>query len=852
MLKCKQLYETKILSGLDIRKEARKMRQKKRGERRVKRSIDETQTMEITLEKRIPTTRYRPDHQTGLTAQQVQEHRMHGWTNQPVDPPSKTTKEIIQENVFTYFNLIFLVLAVLLCLVGSFRDLTFLPVIVLNTLIGIIQETRAKKVLDNLTMLNAPHAMVIRDGKKSQINAEDLVVDDIVIFEAGNQVCADAEVCAGEVQVNESLLTGESDEITKRKGDQLMSGSFIVSGQCHARLDKVGADSYISRLTLEAKAMQNTEQSEMIRSLDKLVKWVGVAIIPIGIILFIQAFVFQGEGFQSSVTSMIAAVIGMIPEGLYLLASVALAVSSIRLAQKKVLLHDMKCIETLARVNVLCVDKTGTITENTMEVQDVIPTKEYEEGKLRPLSELLGDFTAAQSSDNITMEAMKRYFKIVSEKKAVAKTGFSSASKYSSVTFEEASYVLGAPEFVLKEQYENYEEAISAHASKGARVLVFGTAKEEPDGKPLKEAVTPLAYVLLANPIRQEAKETFTYFAEQGVEVKVISGDNPLTVSEVAKEAGIAGAERYVDASTLHTEEEMRAAVLNNAVFGRVTPNQKRKFVQILKEEGKTVAMTGDGVNDVLALKDADCSIAMASGSDAAAQASQLVLLESDFSCMPEVVLEGRRVVNNIQRSASLFLVKNIFSFLLSLVSFVFMFTYPLEPSQISLISMFTIGVPAFFLALEPNKNIIKGHFLTNVFLKALPAALTDVLAVGALVIFGRTFGVSSADISTAATMLLSIVGFMILYTISAPMNVLRGVILGGCIVGLLFCSIFLNDLFAITGMTTKCVMLFVVFAIATEPVLRYLTWLIGKLRFYYKRLRGQKEVLEADSPDRM
>lgn len=819
------------------------MRQKKRGERRVKRSIDETQTMEITLEKRIPTTRYRPDHQTGLTAQQVQEHRMHGWTNQPVDPPSKTTKEIIQENVFTYFNLIFLVLAVLLCLVGSFRDLTFLPVIVLNTLIGIIQETRAKKVLDNLTMLNAPHAMVIRDGKKSQINAEDLVVDDIVIFEAGNQVCADAEVCAGEVQVNESLLTGESDEITKRKGDQLMSGSFIVSGQCHARLDKVGADSYISRLTLEAKAMQNTEQSEMIRSLDKLVKWVGVAIIPIGIILFIQAFVFQGEGFQSSVTSMIAAVIGMIPEGLYLLASVALAVSSIRLAQKKVLLHDMKCIETLARVNVLCVDKTGTITENTMEVQDVIPTKEYEEGKLRPLSELLGDFTAAQSSDNITMEAMKRYFKIASGKKAVAKTGFSSASKYSSVTFEEASYVLGAPEFVLKEQYENYEEAISAHASKGARVLVFGTAKEEPDGKPLKEAVTPLAYVLLANPIRQEAKETFTYFAEQGVEVKVISGDNLLTVSEVAKEAGIAGAERYVDASTLHTEEEMRAAVLNNAVFGRVTPNQKRKFVQILKEEGKTVAMTGDGVNDVLALKDADCSIAMASGSDAAAQASQLVLLESDFSCMPEVVLEGRRVVNNIQRSASLFLVKNIFSFLLSLVSFVFMFTYPLEPSQISLISMFTIGVPAFFLALEPNKNIIKGHFLTNVFLKALPAALTDVLAVGALVIFGRTFGVSSADISTAATMLLSIVGFMILYTISAPMNVLRGVILGGCIVGLLFCSIFLNDLFAITGMTTKCVMLFVVFAIVTEPVLRYLTWLIGKLRFYYKRLRGQKEV---------
>lgn len=815
------------------------MRQKKKEERSTKPMTDKTQTMEMTPEKRIPTTRYCPEYEKGLTMQQVQEHRLHGWINQAVEAPSKTTKEIIYDNVFTYFNLIFLVLAILLCLVGSFRDLTFLPVIVLNTLIGIVQEIRAKKVLDDLTMLNAPHATVVRDGKKSQIDAEELVLDDIVIFSAGNQVCADAKVCAGEVQVNESLLTGEADEITKRIGDSLMSGSFIVSGQCYARLDQVGADSYISRLTLEAKAMQNTEQSEMIRSLDQLVKWVGVAIIPIGIILFLQAFMFQKEGFRSSVTSMIAAVIGMIPEGLYLLASVALAVSSIRLAQKKVLLHDMKCIETLARVDVLCVDKTGTITENIMEVQGVIPTEEYQAEEMPPLSELLGDFTAAQSNDNITMEAMKRYFKTSSGKKAVAKTGFSSASKYSSVTFEEGSYVLGAPEFVLKEQYETYEEAISKHASKGTRVLVFGTAKEEPDGKPLQDAVAPLAYVLLANPIRQEAKETFAYFAEQGVEVKVISGDNPLTVSEVAKEAGIAGAERYVDASTLQTEEAMRSAALEYTVFGRVTPNQKRKFVQILKEEGKTVAMTGDGVNDVLALKDADCSIAMASGSDAAAQASQLVLLESDFSCMPEVVLEGRRVVNNIQRSASLFLVKNIFSFLLALVSFVFMFTYPLEPSQISLISMFTIGVPAFFLALEPNKNIIKGHFLTNVFLKALPAALTDVLAVGALVIFGRTFGVNPADISTAATMLLAIVGFMILYHISAPMNVLRSVILGGCIAGLLFCSIFLNDLFAITGMTTKCVMLFVVFAIATEPVLRYLTWLIGKVRFYYRRLRG-------------
>lgn len=796
--------------------------------------------VEEKKERRLPTTRYNPEYKKGLTSQQVQEHRLHGWTNKAVEPPSKTTKEIVHENVFTYFNLIFVVLAVLLCLVGSFRDLTFLPVIIANTLIGIIQEIRAKQVLDKLTMLNAPRASVVRDGKRTVINAEDLVVDDIVIFKAGDQVCADAEVSAGEVQVNESLLTGEADEITKCKGDKLMSGSFIVSGQCHARLDKVGEDSYISKLTLQAKAMQSKEQSEMIRSLDKLVKCVGVAIIPIGIVLFSQAFFIQHDGFRESVTSMIAAVIGMIPEGLYLLASVALAVSSIRLAQKKVLLHDMKCIETLARVDVLCVDKTGTITENTMKVQKLIKTDEYDEKEKGGLSLLVGDFAAAMTNDNITMAALKEHFTKASGKKVLSKTGFSSATKYSSVTFEDGAYVLGAPEFVLKEKYDDYAEEITEYASTGSRVLAFGIYDGEVDGKPLTHGILPFGFVLLANPIREAAKETFEYFAEQGVEVKVISGDNPVTVSNVAKQAGIKNADRYVDASEFEDEQSMRKALLNNTVFGRVTPSQKRKFVRILKEAGHTVAMTGDGVNDVLALKDADCSIAMASGSDAAAQASQLVLLESDFSCMPEVVLEGRRVVNNIQRSASLFLVKNIFSFLLSVASVVFMFTYPLEPSQVSLISMFTIGVPAFFLALEPNKNMIKGHFLTNVLLKALPAALTDALAVAALVIFGRTFDVSSTDISTAATMLLAIVGFMILYKISAPMNKIRFSIVSGCIAGLLFCSIFLKDLFAITSMTKECIMLFVVFAIATEPVLRYLTTLVEKVKYYYLKLRGK------------
>lgn len=805
-------------------------------------SRQEVQEREYDYEvERTPVTRYQPVYTEGLTNRQVQEHRDGGWSNLSVDPPAQTTKEIIHENVFTYFNLIFLVLAILLCLVGSFRNLTFLPVIIINTLIGIIQEVRSKNVLAKLNMLNAPHASVVRGGKESVVDSEELVLDDIVLFKSGNQICADALVVEGEVRVNEALLTGESDEVIKRCGDHLMSGSFVVAGQCHARLEAVGVDSYISKLTLEAKAMQKGEQSEMIRSLDKLVKCVGVALIPIGIVLFVQGFFFNGETFRNSITSMVAAVIGMIPEGLYLLASVALAVSAMRLAKKKVLLHDMKSIETLARVNVLCVDKTGTITENSMSVKKLVPTQLYDKEATSELEKLVGDFVKAMGSDNSTMEALKEYFKDGTGAAAVRTIPFTSATKYSGVVFEEKSYVLGAPEFVLREDYETYRLEIQTYAKRGYRVLVFGTYEGTLEGTKLTEKVLPLGYILLANPIRKEAPETFAYFAEQGVEVKVISGDNPMTVSEVAKEAGIENAEEYIDATTLTTDEDVERAVAKYTVFGRVTPAQKRQFVQALKKQGKTVAMTGDGVNDVLALKDADCSVAMASGSDAAAQASQVVLLESDFSCMPSVVLEGRRVVNNIQRSATLFLVKNIFSFLLSLFSVVFIITYPLEPSQVSLISMFTIGVPAFFLALQPNKDLIKGHFLPNVILKALPAALTDVLAVGSLVVFGQIFAVSATDISTAATMLLAIVGFMILYRICQPFNVFRIVIWVGCVIGLLACSIFLPDLFAITGMSTKCIMLFVVFSIATEPVLRYLTMLIGGMQDLHKKIFHKK-----------
>ncbi len=788
-----------------------------------------------------PTTRYKAAYDEGLTTKQVREHETDGWSNVTVDPPAKTTQEIVRENVFTYFNLIFLVLAVLLIIVGSFRNLTFLPVIIINSLIGIVQELRAKKTLENLTMLNAPKAMVVRNGEKKQVDSENLVLDDVVVFKAGNQICADAEVIHGSVKVNESLLTGESDEIEKEKGASLMSGSFVVAGECYARLTAVGADSYISKLTLEAKSMQQGEQSEMIRSLDKLVKFVGFALIPIGLTLFLQSFIFLDESFRNSVVSMVAAVLGMIPEGLYLLASVALAVSSMRLANQKVLLHDMKSIETLARVDVLCVDKTGTITENTMQVKKLVATRNYKKGEMPSLKKMLGDYAKAMGDDNITMEALKKFFKEGNGWKPVSTTPFTSALKYSGVTYEDRVQVLGAPEFVLRDDYEKYAKSIEKYASKGYRVLVFGDYEGELCGKALTEKVTPLGYVLLANPVRKEAPETFSYFAEQGVEIKVISGDNPVTVSEVAKEAGIQGADKYVDAATLETEEDIAEAVKKYVVFGRVTPDQKRQFVRALKSQGRTVAMTGDGVNDVLALKDADCSVAMASGSDAAVQAAQVVLLESDFSKMPSVVMEGRRVVNNIQRSASLFLVKNIFSFLLSLFSVLWGMSYPLEPSQVSLISMFTIGVPGFLLAFQPNKERIQGNFLANVFLKALPAGLTDVIMVGALAVFGAEFGVDSVSISTACTMLLLIVGFIILYNVCSPINIFRGSVWGFCLLGCVACCLVIPELFAITGMSKQCVMLFVVFSVATATVLRYLTLWNVKIQNAVRKLRENR-----------
>ncbi|BCJ95833.1 ATPase P [Anaerocolumna cellulosilytica] len=783
----------------------------------------------------------------GLTEEEVEERVKQGLVNHTNITTGKSVKEIILSNILTYFNLIFFIIALLLIYVGSYRNLTFLPVIIGNTIIGIVQELRAKQILDKMNILNAPHSIVIRNGVQKQIVSEQLVKDDIVLLAAGNQICADAFVVQGNVQVNEALLTGEADEIEKVRGNKLLSGSFVVSGQCFAKLENVGKHSYISKLTAEAKTVGSDEQSEMICSINLLVKWIGIGIIPIGVLLFYQGYYLNGETIQKSIVSMVAALIGMIPEGLYLLTTIALALSTMRLAKRHVLLHDMKSIEALARVDVLCVDKTGTITEARMQVEEVLPSQTIN-GIIIPkeeLEQLLVDYSFAIQDDNATIHAIKEYTNTLCEnierRKPLDSSPFSSTTKYSSVTFEDGTFVLGAPEFVMREDYNLIVPEIIAFVKKGHRVLILGKYEGSNVKDGLKEKVVPLAYVILTNPLRKNAQETFSYFKKQGVTVKVISGDNPETVSEVAKCAGIENADNFIDASILDTESKLASALEKYAVFGRVTPKQKQKLVQTLQKAGHTVAMTGDGVNDILAMKDADCSVAMASGSEATAQAAQVVLLDSDFAHMPDVVLEGRQVVNNVQRSAVLFLVKNIFSLLLAVFSVVFTFTYPLEPSQISLISIFTIGIPGFMLALEPNKNRIEGHFLKNVMIKALPAGLTDVLAVGSLVVCGEAFLLSKNDIATASTMLLAVVGFIILIKISSPLNKIKYSIVILNIFGLAFCGIFLHRLFAISEMSKICVLLLIIFAFSAESLFRYLSISIEKINDLYLRLKKKK-----------
>lgn len=774
----------------------------------------------------------------GLTAAEVNARIEAGKINIADDSSDRTTGKIIRDNLLTYFNLIFLVITVLLCIAGAFRDLTFLPIIIGNILIGIVQELRAKKTLDKMKILNAGHAVVIREGKRQKVTAEELVIDDLVWLSSGDAICADSVVVSGEITVNESMLTGEADGIVKKENEELLSGSFVVSGEGYARLTRVGNDSYISKLTNEAKALKKGEESEMIRSINMFVKVIGIIIIPMSVILFVQAFVFRNASFRTSITSMVASIIGLIPEGLYLLTTLALAVSMMKLAKDKVLLHDMKSIESLARVDVLCVDKTGTITKPEMTVTEIVSCDDS-------MNEVFTDYVMSSIDNNATAVALKKYLNdnnVMNGKRTASKVyPFNSTVKYGAMAFNGDYYVLGAPEFIIKTGFNNLKDDISQYTTKGYRVIVLAKAESLTRDGVIDGEILPLGFVVLANEIRDNAVETFTYFKEQGVAIKVISGDNPATVSEVARQAGIENAEKYVDASTLTDNLMISEAIAKYTVFGRVTPKQKQQFVKALKMQGHTVAMTGDGVNDILALKDADCSVAMASGSEATAQAAQIVLLDSDFSRMPEIVLEGRRVVNNVQRSASLFLVKNLFSLLLTIFSTVLMISYPLMPSQVSLISMFTIGIPGFLLALEPNKSRIKDHFLGNVLLKALPAGLTDFFAVSALVICGHVFNIPSTDIATASTLLIAVVGFMIMIKISHPFNKFKYGILALNIFGLIFCGLFLDNLFAMSDMSNICILLTIVFGFAAESMFRYITIFV---EFIQNRMRKKKNAL--------
>ncbi|MGE9874465.1 HAD-IC family P-type ATPase [Hornefia butyriciproducens] len=758
---------------------------------------------------------------TGLTTQEVQERIKQGKVNEEVSSSTRSVNEIVKSNIFTYFNLIFTVLAVLLIVVGSFKDLSFMLIIFANTGIGIYQEIRSKNTLDNLKFSKMPRSIAIRDGRRQEVDTDRLVLGDVVVLGAGNQIPADARVEDGSVSVNEALITGESDEIEKHPGDELMSGSFVVSGECAARLTAVGKHSYINRLTAEAtRQKKNDNQSQMVKSLDRLVMFIGVAIIPIGGILMFQQIAIQGLSFRASVIAMVAAVLGMIPEGLYMMASIAMVVSAMRLAQSDVLVQNMRCIETLARVDVLCVDKTGTITENEMQVAGLkSATKEYSEEALRPY---IADLAQSQSRDNITMAALQNYFTDGLGREPFHVCGFSSKYKYCGASYEDGNFVLGAPEFVLGENFSRYSEYIQSVSEQGYRVLAFARSREEPRGQTLTEEVRLLALILLVNPIREGAKPTFEYFAENGVDVKVISGDNPVTVSNVAQEAGIADAQNYVDARTLKSQDDVDRAVGRYTVFGRVTPEQKRMFVKGLQKQGKTVGMTGDGVNDILALRDADISIAMASGSEAASNAAQLVLMDSDFSRMPLVVAEGRRVVNNIIKTATLYLTKNIFSLLLAMFSLISVLQYPLKPSQITLISMFTIGIPSFVLSLEPNRDRIRGSFLGNVFRMATPAGITLFLSVSCLLVFGDVLELKASMISTASSALVALVEFMILARVAKPMNRLHLGMMVVMVAGFFYMIIFHNSLFGISPVNWQCALLLVVFMMATEAVFRY------------------------------
>ena len=749
--------------------------------------------------RRRPVERFHPDPQLGLSQEQVRLRMSQNLHNGNTGIKTKSEGQIIRENVFTFFNILNFALAAAVILVGSFRSALFMGVIFSNIFIGSFQSIRAKRTLDKLSIVSAPKANVLREGKKCEIPVEEVVLDDILLLSSGNQICSDAVVAAGECEVNESLITGESDPVLKLPGDSLLSGSFVVSGTCQAQVEHVGADNYATKIAGDAKYIKK-RNSEIMDSIDFIVKIVGFGILPIGALLFWKQYFVLSDTLQASVVSTAAAMVGMIPEGLVLLISVCFAVSVVKLSAHKTLVRDLYCVETLARVDTLCLDKTGTITEGTMQVDELVPfpgvSPEDMKGPLNALVTNLQDI-------NPTFQAIHDYFPEPSPWKASHLVPFSSARKWSGAFFPgRGSYVMGAGEFILGQGFGQIRQQVESYSKQGQRVLLLVRSKEEFLDKELPGHLELLGLVLLSDKIRREAPRTLRYFADQGVDLKVISGDNAVTVANIARKAGLEHADRYVDATTLHTEEDIRRAVSEYSVFGRVTPQQKLSFVKALKAQGHTVAMTGDGVNDVLALKEADCSIAMASGSDAARAVSSLVLLDSNFASMPLVVQEGRRSINNLQRSSALFLAKTIFSALIAVLFIFINYTYPFQPVQQTLISTLTIGTPSFILALEPNKDRLRGKFILNVIRQCIPASLTMAANIVLLCALSEPLGLSNGEMSTLAVVLTAATGFIMLFKVSTPFNGLRGALFGVLLSAFLAALIFLGDFFVLTNLT--------------------------------------------------
>jgi len=787
------------------------------------------------------------DVQLGLTGEQARQRAINGWSNGMPHSASKTEKEIVLEKCLTFFNLVFIILALVIVIGGSsIKNMTFLGVMICNTVIGIFQEIRAKRAVDKLTLVAVQQVRTIRDGKLQKIRSSKLVRDDIVEFFAGDQICADGILRAGTLQVNESLVTGEADVIIRGPGAELKSGSFVVAGKARVQLTRVGGDAFAAKLSLEAKADPKAAKSQMMRSLDRLIQVVGIALVPIGLILFYQEYYTLQLGLRDSVEATVAALVGMIPEGLYLLTSVAMAASALKLSKDRVLVQDMNCIETLARVDVLCVDKTGTITEPRMQAESIVPLSQDPPEFLEAVMTAL---YGSQEPENDTARALQEMFSGDSDWKLQKRIPFTSQNKWGGAVFQDrGAFLTGAPEVILGSRYREVEEQVQSWSATGYRVLLACAYDGEPaPGALEEEKITPLALLLLTNRIRPEAPDTFRYFAEQGVAIKVISGDNPATVSDVARRAGIAGAEHYIDAQALESEEDFREAVQTYTVFGRVTPDKKRALIRALRAAKHTVAMTGDGVNDVLAMREGDCGIAMASGAQAASQVAQLVLLDSDFSAMPGIVGEGRRVINNIQRAATLFLVKNIFSLALSVITLFTNWPYPMVPLHLSVISALTIGVPSFFLAMEPNYERVTGHFLRGVLRRAFPGGLTNIFVVLMAQAFMSVFGITQEQTSTICAAILGIVGLLVLFQVCKPFGFFRKVIWWCMAAALIICFTLLGTFFELRAGEASTQLVMVTLLIMTPTVFFAIQRLFDWGDKIYLRILAWRERKHAD-----